>query len=244
MRVHDVQYIKFDYDKVPRGHYEHIIWEGHPIRRFWHQWRFIEMSYLVRTDEKSAIMDYGCASGSFLGTLRKPYAEAVGVDIAKTQVDLANQKYGNERLCFMTVEESAKLPKNHFDYIINSEVIEHVAPKEAEKLLRQFADWLKPDGRLILSTPNYHSLWPLIEFFVNRLSEVDYDHQHINKLHTKSCRELLDRCGFRLEYETTMFVASPFLVGISENLAKKTANFEKRFLPHSGAILLVSAVKK
>ena len=235
----------FDYDQVPRGHYEKIIWNDHPIRSFWHQKRFVEMETMMATDSTSVILDYGCASGSFLGSFRKPYASAVGVDIAKTQIDLANEKYGSSRLRFVASDfESMAFQEGSFDFIVVSEVIEHISYQGSREMLVKFGDLLKPKGQLILSTPNYHSLWPLIELFVNRFSEVDYDHQHINKLHEKKCRKILDESGFRIDRYLTTFVLSPFVTPISAAFAGSLYEFEKKYLPAAGSIILLSASKK
>ncbi len=203
------------------------------------------MEPLIHSTEESVILDYGCASGSFLGTLRKPYRLAIGIDIAKAQIDLANKKYGHSRLRFVTADFESFDPQNEsFDYIISSEVIEHVCSKEAEKMLERFHSLLKPTGRLVLSTPNYKSLWPIIEVFVNLLSEVNYEHQHINKLDLKKCGALLEKCGFQIEDCKTLFVLSPFFAGLSERFSQKLYDLEQSRLPNAGSLILVSAVKK
>ena len=61
------------------------------------------------------------------------------------------------------------------------EVIEHLPPADARRLLAEARRLLSPQGRLVVTTPNYRSLWPLIEWGVNRVSRVSYEQQHINK---------------------------------------------------------------
>ena len=236
---------QFDYNQVPKGHYEKIIWEDQPIRKFWHVERFREMEELLLDRGKNlTLLDYGCASGSFLGYLPKHYQMAYGADIASPQVDLANQKYGSEKLKFLCSDFTA-LPfkKGSFDAIINSEVIEHVSHEESKDMLVSFRDLLKPDGRLLLSTPNYISFWPFIEFFVNRLSEVDYEHQHINKLDIPKCKKLLKETGFEIDKLVTIFVIAPFLAPLSYKASQKIFGAEKKLIPNLGSLILLSAKK-
>ena len=40
---------------------------------------------------------------------------------------------------------------------------------------------LRPGGRLVLTTPDYGSAWPLVERVVDRLGDVEYYVQHVNK---------------------------------------------------------------
>ena len=61
------------------------------------------------------------------------------------------------------------------------ELIEHLPPADARRLLAEARGVLSPEGRLVVTTPNYRSLWPLIEWGVNRVSRVSYEQQHVNK---------------------------------------------------------------
>ena len=110
-------------------------------------------------------------------------------------------------------------------------------------MLTTFRDLLKPNGRLLLSTPNYKSFWPFIEFFVNRLSEVDYEHQHINKLDIPKCENLLSETGFEVDKLVTIFIASPFLAPVSYKFSQKMFEIEKKIAPHLGSLILLSAKK-
>lgn len=235
----------FNYDEVPSGHYERIIWDASPVRTFWHQERFDKMADLIDSDPGSSLLDYGCASGSFLGCFRKPYGSAIGVDIAGPQVDLANKKYGNSKLRFVKANfRDLDLPPKSFDYIISSEVIEHIPRDDAKAMLCKFHDLLKDSGKLILSTPNYRSLWPVIEFFVNCFAGMEYQHQHVYKLDRRECERLLTECGFTVSNYSTMFVLSWFFAGFSRPLTKKWSDWEIKHMPQSGSLILLSASKK
>ena len=50
---------------------------------------------------------------------------------------------------------------------------------EKKKLIKEIYRVLKPNGKLIITTPNYQSAWILVEKIVNLLGEVKYQEQHI-----------------------------------------------------------------
>jgi SAM-dependent methyltransferase len=55
---------------------------------------------------------------------------------------------------------TAQLPDAHFDVIYSAFVLEHI--QDAEKVLANFARWLKPNGLLILLIPDRDSAWGFI----------------------------------------------------------------------------------
>jgi hypothetical protein len=56
---------------------------------------------------------------------------------------------------------------------------------------------MRPGGKLVLTTPNFTSAWPLIERLVNRFGDVEYKFQHINKYSHARLHGLLDSLGLR-----------------------------------------------
>jgi len=52
---------------------------------------------------------------------------------------------------------------------------------DAARLFAEARGLLAADGILVVTTPNYRSLWPIIEWGVNLVSPVSYDLQHVNK---------------------------------------------------------------
>ena len=102
---------------------------------------------------------------------------------------------------------------------------------------------LNKNGTLVITTPNYRSLWPIIEWFVNKLGKVDYEEQHINKMHRKSLRRLLQNAGFTVTEEKAFFIIAPFISPLSERLAKGIQSIEEKLLPGFGSIMLMVARK-
>lgn len=103
---------------------------------------------------KLRILDIGCGNGSLSNLIAHQGYEVVGIEESESGVELANQNFPNCRFIQGTIYNLpyAELG-DKFDIVITAEVIEHLFyPKE---LVRNVKQCLKPNGRLILTTP-YH----------------------------------------------------------------------------------------
>ena len=84
---------------------------------------------------------------------------------------------------------------------------------------------LKNNGRLIITTPNYASLWPFLEVIVDIVSPVKYNEQHINQFTYFNFERKMAACfpgmgdRFLTEFISTTHFVSPFIAGISYRLA-------------------------
>ena len=103
---------------------------------------------------------------------------------------------------------------------------------------------LKKNGYIVLSTPNYYSLWPILEIILNFLSPVNYKHQHINKFNKKKLLKFIKKKGFNVSEINSFMLISPFLAIISFKLSLhmlKFDNFFTRFFP--GFLLFLKGKK-
>ena len=93
---------------------------------------------------------------------------------------------------------------------------------------------LKKEGTICLSTPNYFSLWPVLELILNQMSPVDYKHEHINKFTKSRIKQSMNRNGFQIVELNSFMLISPFLAFISFKFAKSMIildNFLTKFFP-------------
>jgi 2-polyprenyl-3-methyl-5-hydroxy-6-metoxy-1,4-benzoquinol methylase len=228
----------FDYTSIPEGHYDRVAREGSRIRRLWHLSKFERvLDYLPRRAGQS-LLDVGCFAGTFL-SLADPrrFSRQVGVDVLPAQIAYARAHHGTPFRRFQHVPSITHLCelRERFDCATVIEVIEHLTPEELRALLRQLARLLVPGGKLVLTTPNYASAWPILERILNRVGDVSYEEQHITRFTYFDLEGRLARIhpplrsDFALDLKTTTHFVTPFLAGLSFGLAHGLS----RLVPHA-----------
>ena len=100
------------------------------------------------------VLDVGCGDGYGTFYLAAHSGEAVGVDVSADAIAIAQRKYRRPNLAYQAAGRDAQwgVSEHSFDVATFFEVFEHVA--DPTFLLRQVRRALKPDGLLIISTPN------------------------------------------------------------------------------------------
>ena len=95
------------------------------------------------------------ASGEGYGSLilSRCADEVVGIDYSDEAITAASRKYRRNNLRFLCANVLAvPFPDNSFDRVVSFETLEHLM--EQEQFLAEIRRVLKPDGLLILSSPN------------------------------------------------------------------------------------------
>jgi 2-polyprenyl-3-methyl-5-hydroxy-6-metoxy-1,4-benzoquinol methylase len=221
----------FNYSGIPDGYYDKIAHGSDGIRKFWHFHKFESVLRYVPTDlfgENKNILDIGCFAGTFLGMIpRELFGKQIGVDILPNQISYAQKTYGKTYRNFFEIEDFLQNNTDKFHIITLIEVLEHLGHNQIHDLTNMIKARLLPGGRLILTTPNYFSLWPLLEFFLNRESEVKYEEQHITKFNffniDQKLNTILKDSFLELESKTTTHFISPLAAGFNYQLAIKMA---------------------
>lgn len=99
------------------------------------------------------VLDIGCGTGETLAYHAARDCEAQGVEADENIRRVADRFHLNVRVGLF---RAADFPGEDFDVITLDQVIEHTV--DPVLLLREAASVLRPDGLLLLSTPNGHSL--------------------------------------------------------------------------------------
>ncbi len=229
----------------PRIYYDALN-TGNKIQSFWHQQKFAEvLSEAKGIKPDSVVADIGCGPGVLISKLPKNKL-TYAVDVSEQTVRFAtelNKKLGRNVKGVAALAEKLPFKDNTFDCVFMIEVIEHMPPELEAKALSEVKRVLKPGGQFILTTPNYRSAWPIVEYFWSKMNPVDYMEQHINKKNPGTVRKSLDAAGFRVETVRTFFVASPFVALVSGSLARKITALERKLLPGIGLLVLAKAEK-
>ncbi len=235
-------YLENLYQEIAPGYYDRVYRHGRGTQWYWHDRRFQAVEdWLPRPCGR--ILDLGCGPGTFLGRLRQSFHSGVGLDLAVPQIEYAQRLYGRDGLRFEAVDLRRYAGRERFDAAVSIEVIEHLPEEETHPFLRAVYDVLEPGAPLILTTPNYRSLWPLVERLVSWVGPVDYTRQHINPFTAGRLGAELARAGFQQIEVRTFFIAAPFAASLSARLADGLLRAERALLPHLGCELAARAVR-
>ena len=215
----------YDYSDIPIGHYDRIYARQAGVRSKWHHMKFARFAEAMRGYCRH--LDLGCGPGTFIGTLPEGRHDSVGLDIAREQLDYARRTYPGAGRRFLPIQgDSIPFEDDSFDVVTMIELIEHLTPETGLALLREARRVLRPGGRLLVSTPNYRSAWPVIEKIVNAVGDVDYTDKHITFYHRRRLADLMDRAGFRDAAVSGYLLAAPFVAAFSWSVADAVARLE------------------
>jgi len=121
-----------------------------PLR---HQQRLINRMYLESL-RPGKLLDVGCGNGRFLAEMRDLGWEVQGVEVDAQAAEAARQVFGIP--VFIGDLEHASFHENSFDVVTLNHVIEHVY--DPIKLLSECRRVLRPEGMLVVTTPNIRGL--------------------------------------------------------------------------------------
>lgn len=112
-------------------------------------------NYALSLAADKTVLDFGCGTGYGSAILAKEARAVVGVDIDETALEWASNTHRKARLEFqINCDFGASLPRNYFDLVTCFEMIEHVVSDHQQLIIDSFVKTLKPDGVLLISTPN------------------------------------------------------------------------------------------
>lgn len=106
------------------------------------------------------ILDVGCASAMLAQVLyvNKFNTDYVGIDIRANMLEEANKRKlkNKPRLIQMDIcKDKIPLEDNWADILTCFEVVEHIPESSLDFVLSELYRCVKPDGKVLLSTPNY-----------------------------------------------------------------------------------------
>ncbi|XP_045769643.1 ubiquinone biosynthesis O-methyltransferase, mitochondrial-like [Maniola jurtina] len=118
------------------------------------------------------ILDVGCGGGILSEAIARLGANVTGIDASKELIELASEhskidpKLENNRPCYQctTIEEHSQNFSDHYDAVVASEVIEHVANKEL--FLKSCVRAVAPGGKIFITTPNKTRLMQIFGIYV------------------------------------------------------------------------------
>lgn len=231
------------------GDYQYLVLEeGFAPQRFWHFVKYSEAARWLDPKPDDMILDVGCGSGVFAAQLADRVSnQVIGIDSNEVAIVFARKQFRKPNLRYdLGFVDDLNFPENSINKISFLEVIEHIYPEQAANTLCEFYRILHTGGRLVISTPNSNSLWPLIELMMDNMKIVPKmsEDQHVVSYNANSLIALGELSGFRLVTCRTINGIAPWLALISWKFALFIHKLEQLSPHRFGNILLVCFEKK
>lgn len=101
------------------------------------------------------VLDAACGTGYGSSIISSTAKTVYGIDISEEAIAYAEENYGSESVMFVQGSiDTLPFPDNMFDSVVSFETIEHVDGLTQERFLDEIYRVLKPEGFLIMSTPD------------------------------------------------------------------------------------------
>lgn len=146
------------------------------------------------------ILDVGCWTGFVGAKLKKKSNYVVGWDISGKAVSQAKQIL--DKAIVVDLESNNWPRVEKFDLILCTEVLEHLFTPE--KVLVKLKNYLAPDGRILLSTPNILHIYRRIQFLFGKFEYRDdsiINRSHLHFFTRDSFIETVERLGLEVVEE-------------------------------------------
>ena len=159
--------------------------------RFWH---------VVRREPSldgfgQRAVDVGCGEGHLCHELRLAgWPRVIGLDVSRARIERARRSYPDGEFYDRPIDETDMSPAS-LDLIVMDNVIEHLPdPLETLRTLRRY---LKPQGRLVVITPNMKS--GNFRLLGRRWTPELAPHAHVYLFTPRSMSVLLANAGFTVD---------------------------------------------
>ena len=147
-------------------------------------------------------LDLGCGTGNITIPLSSLGYKLTGIDISPENINTAKSKQitGNNPFFFVGDAEHFSIEKENLDFVICSEVLEHL--KYPHKALNLIKGILRNNGLLIITVPNGYGPYSLIadhlrNKVISRISNIQPS-EHVKTFSLSNIRNLIEEAGFEI----------------------------------------------
>jgi len=231
---------KGDRMAIPGDYQARAATEGFVVQRFWHAMKTRQIDRVLPPPEGSAVLDVGCGSGAIANFLSRRAGTVHAVDANPDAVEYARAHAAGDNVHFhLGLADEMDLPAGAFDRIYCMELIEHLHRPQVAGLLALIRRLLAPGGRAFITTPNYASPWPLIEWTMDALHLAPRmaDDQHVSRFTAGRLRAAAAEAGLETVELGRFCGAAPFVSALSWKLALAATRLEEALATPLGNLL-------
>jgi len=137
--------------------------------------------WVAQFTQDKIVLDIACGTGYGSNIIAANAKKVFGVDISNESIAYAKEHYKKDNVHFVlgSATDSEIFTKAQFDIICSFETIEHLTKEERVKYLINLKSWLKPNGLLVLSTPNKIITSPFTEKPLNPYHVIEFEQESL-----------------------------------------------------------------
>jgi ubiquinone biosynthesis O-methyltransferase len=201
------------FDEMSQGRNEKI--QANPVVEYEQHVRAVTVLKFLSAERGEKILDVGCGNARDIVYLVEQGAEVTGIDISEGMVAEAKaelEKLGYNKVT-LEVGDATQLhyADGEFDKVLCSEVIEHIP--DADKAFSEIYRVLKPNGILVLSTPNPKSWYGFDRYVIwEKILRKKWRHPYDHWRSIKQLLRMTEQNGFITVCKTGACYVPGFLV--------------------------------
>jgi 2-polyprenyl-3-methyl-5-hydroxy-6-metoxy-1,4-benzoquinol methylase len=208
---------------IPGDYQARALHEGFVVQRFWHALKFKVIERVCPPRPGGCVLDVGCGSGVVANYLAGKAGFVDALDGNPAAIEFGQSHATGPNMAFhLSLIDAMPFEPGRFDQIYCMELIEHIYEHQVRALLPRLRELLKPGGELFVTTPNYASLWPVIEWAMDvlHLAPPLKEHQHVSRWTPGRLRALGDASGLEALRIGRFSGFAPFTSVLSWKLAE------------------------
>jgi len=237
----------FDYDSVSGDYQFRAMQSGPRLQRFWHRNKLQVMDHVLNVTPRDCVADVGCGAGNLLLHIGSRARTIIGIDINRKALHFCQERPNSEgvnnSLFLQASGYALSLADNSIDKLLLVEVIEHL--QNPPDFLKELYRVLRPGGKILITTPNYHSLWPILEWMLDlfNMTPKMVNEQHVCRFVPRQLAAVAQTAGFEVMSLCTFYVLSPLVQFISLTLADRLVISELSWKSRVGMLIYCLAAK-
>ncbi|MDD5629061.1 MAG: methyltransferase domain-containing protein [Elusimicrobia bacterium] len=122
------------------------------------------MLSMLKFTRGQTLLDVSSGKGDLVAAAQALGLEAVGIELSRTAIALANQSHPHCKFLHANAE-SLPFPTGSFDFVMNLGSLEHYL--DPQKAALEMARVLKPMGRAVILLPNSHDILTFYQILVH-----------------------------------------------------------------------------
>ncbi len=210
--------------------------------------RYKRLKNFFQEKPAGKVLDLGCSPGHNAIILSRIGFEVLGIDLNDFYLPKYNPNWFNEfnRLTWNIEDKNLPFESNSFDYVIFTEVLEHIAIKHPKEIFQEIRRVLKPNGFLYITTPNvacFSNMLTLLlgdNIFWKPIMFYGSTDRHNREYTWKEVRDILLEAGFKtmiFKFFTTWSNNKKYPLNIISFLIK--TNLNSRLIDNTIEVIII-----